>query len=337
MDAPVKHRRRSIPHAPRRIHDVSSPPLSGHSATHSQPPAAHTAGGTLPLLALLYTACFWGVVWYPLRLLEGQGLGGLWATLVMFLAASVPALLLAWPQRAALTRHPALLLLLLLASGWMNTAFVLAVLEGNVMRVMLLFYLSPLWSTLLGWLWLGERPSATGWVALVLASAGAVAMLWQPSLGLPWPQGEADWLALSAGLGFSIANVVLRRLQHLPAGPRVLVSVSGVVLVAGGWLLASGAAWPTVAPVAWLGAVALGGLGIFSAAVAVVYGVSRMPVHRSAVILLFELVAAAASSLWLTEESIGRSEWLGGGLIVLGAYLSARASGETAAAQRKER
>jgi len=313
------------------MHDESGTPARGR-------PIPETSAMTpLPLLALLYTASFWGVIWYPLRLLEAHGLGGVWATAILFAAASLPALLLAWPERAALGRHPGLLLLLLLTSGWMNTAFVLAVLEGNVMRVMLLFYLSPLWSTLLGWLWLGERPSRSGLVALALACGGALAMLWQPALGLPWPQGEADWLALSAGLGFSLTNVLLRRLQHLPAGPRLLMSVLGVVLVAGGWLLLSAAAWPSVTPGVWLGAVLLGGLGIFSTGVAVVYGVSRMPVHRSAVILLFELVAAAVSSQWLTQEVIGAAEWLGGGLIVLSAYLSARAAAGPEPVQRTER
>jgi drug/metabolite transporter (DMT)-like permease len=56
----------------------------------------------------------------------------------------------------------------------------------------------------------------------------------------------------------------------------------------------------------------------------VTYGVSRMPVHRSAVILLFELVAGALSSQLLTDETVLPREWLGGLLIVTAAYLAAR-------------
>ncbi|MCR4300289.1 MAG: DMT family transporter, partial [Sulfuricaulis sp.] len=55
-------------------------------------------------------------------------------------------------------------------------------------------------------------------------------------------------------------------------------------------------------------------------------GVTHMPVHRSAVLALIELVAGAVSQQLLTDEVVSIREWIGGGLIVLGAYLSARSS-----------
>ncbi len=58
--------------------------------------------------------------------------------------------------------------------------------------------------------------------------------------------------------------------------------------------------------------------------VTVLYGVSHMPVHRSAVILLFELVIGAVSALLLTDEVVLMREWLGGALIVAAAYMAAR-------------
>ncbi len=289
----------------------------------------------LPVLALLFAATFWGGIWYPLRQLEAAGLAGLWTTWIIFGAATLVAALLAWPRRRELRAYPWLLLLLALAGGWMNTAFVLAMLEGNVLRVLLLFYLSPLWSTLLGWWWLGERPSRAGWLTLALATLGAVVMLWNPRLGLPWPQDRADWLALSAGLAFSLSNVLVRRLQHLSESLRVFVSVGGVVLVAGVWLWLAGLAFPTVSPAVWGAAALLGGVGIILAGLTVVYGVSHMPVHRSAIIMLFELVAGAVSSQWLTDEVVTMTEWLGGALIVLGAWFAARGAAEAMQQERQ--
>lgn len=280
-------------------------------------------------MALLVAASFWGALWYPLRELEAAGLAGLWATLAIFGTASLASAMLAWRRRHELRAHPGLLFLLALAGGWVNTAFVLAMLEGNVMRVLLLFYLSPLWSTLLGWLWLGERPSRSGLLTLALATLGAVVMLWDPVLGLPWPQDRADWLALSAGLTFSLSNVLLRRLQHLSASMRVFVSTGGVLLICGVWLLLVGLPLPDVPAGVWGGAALLGGVGIFLVAMLTVYGVSHMPVHRSAIIMLFELVAGALSSQWLTDEVVSTSDWLGGGLIVVGAWLAARHAGES--------
>ena len=56
----------------------------------------------------------------------------------------------------------------------------------------------------------------------------------------------------------------------------------------------------------------------------VVYGVTHMPVHRSATILLFEVVAATVSTYLLTDERMSTREWLGGLAVIVAAYLSAR-------------
>lgn len=282
-------------------------------------------GPLLPVLVLLWAATFWGTVWYPLRLLEQAGLNGLWTTWIIFASAAFLGIWLAWTRRRELRQQPVLLIMIALANGWLNTAFVLAILEGNVVRVLLLFYLSPLWSTLLAWLWLGERPSVTGTATLVLATGGAMLMLWNPSLGFPWPQNEADWLAISSGVGFSFSNVAVRRLRHLSSPLKAAVIWWGVVIVAGAWLLFKQIPWPhSVSTMAWGGAVLLGGLGIFSATLSVVYGVARLPVHRSATILLFELVAGALSAQWLTNEVVTYQEWAGGVLILIAAYVSVR-------------
>jgi drug/metabolite transporter (DMT)-like permease len=148
--------------------------------------------------------------------------------------------------------------------------------------------------------------------------------MYYPSLGFPWPQSEADWLALSSGLGFSFSNVLVRRLRHLSAQLKASVVWWGVVVVAGIWLLFAQIPWPqNVSSATLMGAVALGGVGLF-ATLAVVYGVAKLPIHRSATILLFELVVGAISSQWLTDEIVTTIEWFGGGLIVLAAYLSVR-------------
>lgn len=284
------------------------------------------AGTFLPVLVLLWAATFWGMVWYPLRLLEQAGLSGLWTTWIIFGTAAIQGVWLSWPHRRELREKPGLLLMIALTNGWVNTAFVLAILDGNVVRVLLLFYLSPLWSTLLAWLWLGERPSKTGITTLVLAMVGAMVMLWNPSLGFPWPQSGADWLAISSGVGFSLSNVAVRRLRHLSSPLKATVIWWGVVVVAGCWLMVVQPPWPqSISVTTWGGAILLGSLGIFSATLAVVFGVTRMPVHRSATILLFELVAGALSAQWLTDEVVTGMEWLGGGLIVLAAYLAVRA------------
>lgn len=279
-----------------------------------------------PVLAMMTGASLWGVIWYPMRLLEGGGLGGIWLTLTMYGAAlvvSLPYTLKAFPE---FTRRPGWLALLMISAGWTNLAFVEAVLEGNILRVLLLFYLSPLWATLMGRVFLRERITRVGFASLVIAMSGALLMLWNPVLGAPWPQGKADWMALTSGFAFAVSIVITRKLHDISIEAKVLSVWAGVTILALAMIAFFSIPIPQPSLSIFSGAVALGILGILVMTLLVQYGVTHMPVHRSAVLALIELVAGAISQQLLTDEVVTVGEWVGGGLIVLGAYLSARAS-----------
>jgi drug/metabolite transporter (DMT)-like permease len=279
----------------------------------------------LPILSLLLTATMWGLVWYPLRLLEAGGLDGLWLTLASYAAALAAGLVWLWRARGDWRRQPVVLLLMAVSAGWCNVAFVLAVLDGTVVRVLLLFYLSPVWALVLGWVFLEEHPGTSGLVVFVLAVGGAVTMLWDVRMGMPWPRDQADWLAASSGFAFAFSNVMVRKMQEVSMQTKSSANWLGVVAVAGVWIALAAEPVPSAAASVWLGAALLGWFGFFVMTLAVIYGVSHMPVHRSAVILLFELVVGAVSSLLLTDERVLVQEWLGGALILVAAYLAAHA------------
>jgi drug/metabolite transporter (DMT)-like permease len=277
--------------------------------------------GLLPTLGLLYGAAFWGLVWYPSRLLEQAGIAGAWLTLVCYVVAfSALIPFVRWPLQA-MRRWTGDLAVLLLAAGWTNVAFVLAVLDGEVLRVLLLFYLSPIWTVLLG-RWLLHEPLTWRTAVMVgLGLAGAAVMLWDPRLGRV-PLDAADLLAISAGFAFAINNVQTRRITGIGVRAKTHVAWLGVVLVSTMFVVASAPQWPEAPTWAWQGAVALGVGGFMLATLAVMYGVTHMPVQRSAVIMLFELIVGALSAWWLAGEAITANEWLGGAMI-LGAALIA--------------
>jgi drug/metabolite transporter (DMT)-like permease len=287
-------------------------------------PSKLAAVTVLPLAALLFGAAFWGVSWYPLRLLESHGLVGLWSTLIIYGTALAIGLVALGILRERL-RLDGWLLLLFAASGWCNVAFILAVLEGNVVRVLLLFYLSPLWTVLLARLLLRETLSPAARLTLGMAMAGALIMLWDAETGAPWPRTDADWLALTSGFAFALSNVTVRRVQEVSVWGKTVAAWAGVVLVAGVWIYIEGLSFPPVGANVVGGAVALGALGMGAMTLAVVYGMTHMPAHRAAVVLLFELVVGAASAQWLTDEIVRPQEWAGGALILLAGWFAARA------------
>jgi len=277
----------------------------------------------LPVLALLLGATLWGVFWYPLRLLEQSGLAGLWATLLIYGAALMVGLPVILKRRYPIVR-PWMLLLLAYVSAWCNIAFILAIIEGNVVRVTLLFFLSPLWTVILGRLLLNEPLTRAARTTLLLALVGALVMLWDSEMGVPWPQGEADWLALSSGFAFALSNVLIRKMHDVEIWVKTVFTWGGAVSLAAVWILLAGMPLPEVERGVVLGALSVGAIGMVVMTLVVLYGVTHMPAHRSAVILLFELVVGAVSAQLLTDEHVLLNEWIGGVLIVLAGWYAAR-------------
>lgn len=278
----------------------------------------------LAIISLLFSATMWGLIWYPLRLLDNAGMSAVWASLVMYVAASAVALPFMLKQRFFSQITPDLIWLAL-AAGITNVTFLTALIEGEVMRVMLLFYLSPIWSVLLSRWWLGETLSRLAVFLFGLAIIGSLVMLWNPDLGWPWPTGLGDWLAIIASIAFSVNNVLARKLGDVAMILKVGSIWWGAAIVSAIVLWLQQATIPIVSQMIWFSAAAMGIFGMISMNIAVLYGLAKMPIYRSAVIMLFELVAAAISAWFLSNEMMSVSEWVGGLLIIMAGYGVAKA------------
>lgn len=269
-----------------------------------------------PVLALLYGSGFWGIVWYPARLLEAEGMAGLWFVLSAYTASfTLFSLFYGFPWRD-FRQKPGETAWFLLAVGWANVAFIMALLEGEVVRVMILFYLSPLWTAALGAWLLGESINRLTGLMLGLGLSGALITLWDDQV-THTSISTADWLALSSGFAFALTNVLIRRMTHLPALHKNQLALIGILLMSLVWIITLNEPIPHTTTNAWVGAIGLGLLGFLFAGLCTVYGVSRMPVQRSAVIMLFELIVAAISAWLIIGEAISGQIWLGGSMIII--------------------
>jgi drug/metabolite transporter (DMT)-like permease len=264
--------------------------------------------------ALLTGALVWGLIWYPYRILRDAGIGGIPATTLTYAVALVIAVLVwrPWPTRPA---HPWLMVFLALAAGGCNLGYVMATITGEVMRVLLLFYLAPLWTVLLSRMLLGERLNRFGAFVILLSLTGAATMLWRPQTGIPLPRDAADWMGLGAGFCFALYNVLSRRVRDVPVDQRVMVSFAGVIvigLILGGVELPATLAAPGSA---WL-LVGMTGVLLLAVNLVVQFGLANTPANQAIVIMLSEVGFAAASSWLLAGEVLGLQEWAGGAMIV---------------------
>jgi drug/metabolite transporter (DMT)-like permease len=278
---------------------------------------------TLAVCALLAGAVVWGVIWYPYRLLEAAGVSGVLSSTLTYLAALLLGLTVlrkAW-RRA---RWSWMLVPIALAGGGCNLGYVLATLHGEVIRVLLLFYLAPLWTVLLSRLLLGERLTVAGAAVIGFSVAGAFIMLWHPALGMPLPRNGAEWTGMASGLLFALTNVLVRRAAHLTIEVKSLAVFAGVVVLGLAALLLEGAgAGMHHGPSIWLVILVIG-LILLVINLVVQYGLMRTPANQAIVILLSELVVAAVSSWLLAGEAMSAQEWLGGAMIVTASLFSGR-------------
>lgn len=289
---------------------------------------AEAARGAAPaaVLALVFNAFVWGLSWWPFRELQAHGVHPLWSTALIYLV-SLLALLAVRPGALRGWAGQPWLWLLAASAGITNVGFNWAVTIGDVVRVVLLFYLMPAWSVGLAWLLLGERPHLASLARVVLALAGVAIVLAPQGAGLPWPRALADWLALAGGFAFALTNALLRRLQATPAPQRVLAMFGGGTMAAGAVALA-GLAQGTVPALPapdgrWL-LLALGlSIAFLAGNVALQYGASRLAAHTTALVMLSEVVFASLSAVALGAARLDPQVLAGGALIVATAAWSA--------------
>lgn len=287
------------------------------------------ASPVLPVAALTLNALIWGLSWWPFRALDAHGVHALWATALVFALAFCVVWLGIWLWRAQDLRGSLAhggLWLLALAAGFTNVGFNWAVTTGDVVRVVLLFYLMPAWVVLLAWPLLGERPGLGALLRLALALAGVLLVLKTPDTPWPVPAGLTDWLALAAGFCFALTNILLRRLQGTTDAARMLAMFAGgagVALVVAwlggrtGWVPA-----PPAPDADWLVWAAGLCIAFLVGNMALQYGAARLKANTSSLVMLSEVVFASLSAVWLGAAELSSRTLLGGSLIVLAALMA---------------
>ena len=161
-------------------------------------------------LACAFSGVAWGLFWIPLRGMDRAGVTDAWATVLFY---AIP-LLLFMPWMVCNWRR-------IFCGGWslhfigVTTGISLvfysnALLYTEVVRGMVLYYTTPVWSLLLARMLLGEAITSARMLAIVFGVIGMLVMF-GVDLGFPWPKNIGDWMALCGALGWAVAAVLLRK------------------------------------------------------------------------------------------------------------------------------
>lgn len=282
--------------------------------------APHAGAGSRPTLAILASTVLWGTWWIPLRKLDALGFGSIWSTasgLLIPLLVMLPVIVI-YRKRIA-------------AAGWplIFSAFFFActlamyaegVLRGQIARVILLFYLTPVWSTLLARFMLGQPITPRRVLTLVFGLSGMLVIL-EADNASPLPRDGGEWLGLGAGVAWGLAMVYTRRTAAHPVADKVALQFAFVVLIftalsaiPGGRVWAGAAVELTPAALGWL----LGFAFVWNLPVVwlTFYGGGKIEPGRVAILLMMEVAIGIFTASVFTDEPFGLREFTGAVLII---------------------
>lgn len=269
-----------------------------------------------PEIAILVSGALWGLYWIPVRHLHDEGVDVVWTTLGLFvvaLAIFVPVLIRHPPARAAFSTR-------MIATGMLTGgAFVLysiSIVFTEVVTAILLFYLSPVWATVLGRVLLGERLTGSRAAALVLGLGGLWVVLGGES-GVPLPRNIGDWCALVAGVTWALGSLRVHQDATVStAAHTAALFVGGTVVIAVIALLPGTAGPAPDASVPAATIVLVVAVLSLSSLLGVLWGARLVSPGRVGLLLMMEVITGLASAAVLAGEPFGTVQIIGSALIV---------------------
>lgn len=273
----------------------------------------------IPSIGIALSSALWGLFWIPVRAIEEAGISVSWTGPTMFACVVITFLPFAiWRWRSFLKSDRGFWMACAMA-GCAFTFYAISFNLTDIVRAMLLFYVSPIWSTLLGISFLGERLTLNRVAALVLGMSGLAVVLGAGD-GIPWPRNIGDWFALASGLFWSIASVRFFQggatLLFEKTFAFALCALGASVTLA---LLPLGieASIPAISSLKqvwiWL---AITTVFLLPALYLTIWPASVLSPARVSILFMFEAIVGVSSAAYLTNEPFGTREVLGTVLIL---------------------
>ena len=268
---------------------------------------------------MFVSASLWGLYWVPLRHLEDLHIEGAWSIALLNVPAALvlgAVALMSWRRYQGRTVQ---MLLIGVFTGAGLALYGSGLVHSSVVRATLLFYLTPVWATLIGVLWLGERASWQRWAAI---AAGLVGMLMLLSGGGSVPLNIGDLFAILSGMFWAVGAAMIMRFSDVPVPGMVGVQflLTSVIAVVIGVLTATASLSPPPTEALVAGATMILGVSVlvFLPAVCLIFWAQKFLFPgRAGLLMMSEVLMAVISASWfLPEERMSGLEWAGAVLIL---------------------
>ena len=170
-------------------------------------------------LALVLSAAAWGLYWFPLRTIENVGVSGSWSV-VFFNACPLillcPLLIFNYKKLIGVLGPTVLAAIMI---GLAFSFYANGLVETTIVRATLLYYLTPVWSTLIGVIWLSEPLTKARIVSICVAFLGLLLLLSTDNESAEYPLNIGDVYSFLSGIFWAIGIATLNRWSTIPILP----------------------------------------------------------------------------------------------------------------------
>ena len=277
-------------------------------------------------IALAISAGAWGIYWLPQRILEEGGLTGGWGTIAQMIIGVILLLPIAiWRKVKGKTTGLEIPLTGFLIGGGF-ICYALSFLLTDVVRALILFYMTPIWTTIFEILFLKKRPGLERVLTLSLALGGLWIVFSKQTI-IPLPENSGDWLALAGGALFSAGLVRLELIKTDGVFPIIFsfFFFGSIFNIVAGFLLKEylGPVPPIEAFVSMaLFLIIISVFYFIPTGIVIFWSPSKLGAGLCSILFLSEIVVGVITSSILTNEPFGWREIIGSLLIVIGGVLA---------------
>ena len=274
----------------------------------------------LAAAAVFLSAAFWGLFWVPIRYFEANGIQGVWAVVILYLPACAILLPLCIHDWRRQREHFRLALLVGGLVGLGLSCYGVGLVYTSVARATLLFYLTPVWSTILAFFFLREPLRWNRWAAILL---GVLGMFLLVSSDETRNFNIGDVLALLSGVFWAFGAIVIRANDEAPI---LGMTLSQFLLASIFVLVISGLLAPLELPDIAVSLPLLSMVGfasvfmMFPSVFLLLWASQLLSPGRVGLLMMSEIIVALISAgYFLPEEALNALQWLGAGLILAAA------------------
>ncbi|MFM8700942.1 MAG: DMT family transporter [Hyphomicrobiales bacterium] len=272
---------------------------------------------------VLATGIIWGIYWLPVRELDAMGFAGAWGTVAITLATVLLLLPFVLTRASSIITADRVGLLAIALGGVAFALYSIGFVYGRVAIIILLWFLSPVWSTLIGKLIMGWPTPRLRIAAIIVGLFGLFVMMGGDG-GLPIPKSLGEWMSLAGGVIWAFATTGMRTRSDIKP-------VSSAFVFALGALSAAIILAPVLEPLpvidlqylwpAGLLSFMTGGLWWGLSLSALMWATVRIDPTRVSILLMSEVLIGALSAAYLASEHLSWIEIVGGSLVMLAGIL----------------